>query len=45
MAKKKVRFDRVGVGERAALGCRNPNPTPQFLRAYKVVTSRKVSNW
>ncbi len=42
---KKVHFDRVSVGERAALGCRNPHPTTGFQRAYKIMTSRKGERW
>jgi hypothetical protein len=42
---KKVHFDRIAVGERAALGCRNPRPTPGFQRAYKLMTSRKGERW
>ncbi|MDO8055369.1 MAG: hypothetical protein Q6361_00770 [Candidatus Hermodarchaeota archaeon] len=42
---KKVHFDRVSVGDRAALGCRNPHPTPGFQRAFKIVTSRKGERW
>jgi hypothetical protein len=42
---KKVNFDRINVGERAALGCRNPHPTPGYKRAFKIVTSRKGERW
>ena len=42
---KKVHFDRVTVGDRAALGCRNPHPTPGYQQAYKIVTSRKGERW
>ncbi|MHA2405446.1 MAG: hypothetical protein ACXADB_03340 [Candidatus Hermodarchaeia archaeon] len=42
---KKVHFDRISVSERAALGCRNPHPTPGYQRAFKVMTSRRGSKW
>ncbi|MFW9830780.1 MAG: hypothetical protein ACFFD8_03315 [Candidatus Thorarchaeota archaeon] len=42
---KKVHFDRVSVGERAALGCRNPHPTPNFQRAFKIMASRRGEKW
>ncbi|MFX0169970.1 MAG: hypothetical protein ACFE89_11520 [Candidatus Hodarchaeota archaeon] len=42
---KKVHFDKVTVGERAALGCHNPHPTRGFQQAYKIVTSRKGERW
>ncbi|MFX1319780.1 MAG: hypothetical protein ACFE9D_06240 [Promethearchaeota archaeon] len=45
MSKNRIRFARIGVGERAALGCRNPHPTPNFQLAYKVMTSRRGSKW
>ncbi|MFW9934156.1 MAG: hypothetical protein ACFFDU_01320 [Candidatus Thorarchaeota archaeon] len=45
MSKKKINFARIGVGERSALGCRNPHPTPNFQRAFKIMASRRGSKW
>lgn len=42
---KKVQFDQISVGERAALGCRNPHPTANFQRAFKIMASRRGSKW